>query len=420
MPRLSLHQGSSADPMLLAQVCSKWREVALSTPLLWSSIHILCSDKGQRVPLLKAWLQRSAGCPLSIRFVESVVGSAAHDPTFEFPQSPFTEKVMSLLVAEKHRWQAIDFSFSRQISPVLSNIAVEPFPLLETASITSRQATDCNFGGVAPLEKIWQAIHSSPSFRGGKWEMEYLEQNLNNIPWGQITTMNVTMTLQSLFEILPRCNKLVQLHYTDPFSAYNTAALPSELRALAGKTSGKNIVVPALRDLSLKMDRPPAAILDQLTLPSLSSYNVQLYCDNVKRPHASSFVDLLIRSECCLESFTYDDPEDNAETAILEILSSSHMASLAELNIRPRTTDAIISLLKRTDAQQDTLPRLERLSLGPCSTASGVLSGMVLSRQSAVDEIASLRVFEVGRWDQHAVDLECFKGLLNEDVFIAA
>ncbi|KAG6914619.1 hypothetical protein DXG01_016270 [Tephrocybe rancida] len=417
LPRISFHQGSSADPMTLAQVCHQWRDVALSTPLLWSSINILCSDKRQQVPLLEAWLERSSDCPLSIRFVESVAGSAAHDEKFDFPQSPFTADIMSLLVAQAHRWKEIDFSFSRQISPVLSNIALTSFPILETASIVSRQATDHTFGGVAPLKKVWQAIHSSPSFCSGRWEMEYLEENLKDIPWGQLTAIDVTMPLDSLFRILPLCPNLVELRYTDPLYAYNPTTLSSDSRPLCEDKPEEEIVMPKLRRLSLRMDQPPHTILDRLTLPKLSSYNIQLYTDNVERPHGTSLLDLLDRSQCRLEHFRYDDPEDDAEAAVVTILSSPHFSSLMELDLKPRTTDLLIDLLHRTKSQ-NILPRLERLFLGPCSTRSGALSGMVLSRQSVTDEFASLGFVEVGRWDRHPQDLECLQILSGEGVLM--
>ncbi|KAJ7659302.1 hypothetical protein DFH06DRAFT_1472678 [Mycena polygramma] len=58
---------------LLTQICHSWREIAVTTPNLWQSIHI---DE-RRVPhresrkLLEMWLHRSVNLPLSLSFASS-------------------------------------------------------------------------------------------------------------------------------------------------------------------------------------------------------------------------------------------------------------------------------------------------------------------------------------------------------------
>ncbi|KAF8988742.1 hypothetical protein BDQ17DRAFT_1373884 [Cyathus striatus] len=80
-------------PMLLTQICSSWRRIALSTPRIWSSIHIVLPNiiRGaypvrnylveeeelvlqtldRRQAFVKKWLDRSGACPLTISILQT-------------------------------------------------------------------------------------------------------------------------------------------------------------------------------------------------------------------------------------------------------------------------------------------------------------------------------------------------------------
>ncbi|KAJ7479777.1 hypothetical protein FB451DRAFT_1556610 [Mycena latifolia] len=57
------------SPSFLCRICKTWRDIALSTPSLWSAIH-LNLDEGDRHPqqlrVLQTWLERSKNCLLSV------------------------------------------------------------------------------------------------------------------------------------------------------------------------------------------------------------------------------------------------------------------------------------------------------------------------------------------------------------------
>ncbi|KAJ7737406.1 hypothetical protein DFH07DRAFT_753030, partial [Mycena maculata] len=69
-------------PVLLGRICShSWRAISLSTPRLWSRLHIVeptlihegmvsaAQEKlAHRLETTKTWLERSGQCPLSISF----------------------------------------------------------------------------------------------------------------------------------------------------------------------------------------------------------------------------------------------------------------------------------------------------------------------------------------------------------------
>ncbi|KAJ7175185.1 hypothetical protein C8R43DRAFT_824335, partial [Mycena crocata] len=50
-------------PLLVAQICRHWREVALATCELWSSVEF---QKEGRPPLIESWFSRAKGHPLAL------------------------------------------------------------------------------------------------------------------------------------------------------------------------------------------------------------------------------------------------------------------------------------------------------------------------------------------------------------------
>ncbi|THV00263.1 hypothetical protein K435DRAFT_558724, partial [Dendrothele bispora CBS 962.96] len=64
----------SEPPLLLTLVCKQWREIAFSTPCLWSALHIYIphsrdSDENfleRRKRGIKQWLERSGNLPISL------------------------------------------------------------------------------------------------------------------------------------------------------------------------------------------------------------------------------------------------------------------------------------------------------------------------------------------------------------------
>ncbi|KAJ7113105.1 hypothetical protein C8R44DRAFT_797192 [Mycena epipterygia] len=57
------------SPLFLGHICRKWREIALSTPSLWTTIELRLDDAAtheRQLRLLELWLSRSGDCPLFI------------------------------------------------------------------------------------------------------------------------------------------------------------------------------------------------------------------------------------------------------------------------------------------------------------------------------------------------------------------
>ncbi|KZP10520.1 hypothetical protein FIBSPDRAFT_717320, partial [Athelia psychrophila] len=62
------YPGDNKTPMAIASVGRQWRDVALSTPRLWSAISLVLRPKHakQHIALASMWLSRAGNSPLSI------------------------------------------------------------------------------------------------------------------------------------------------------------------------------------------------------------------------------------------------------------------------------------------------------------------------------------------------------------------
>ncbi|KAJ7151810.1 hypothetical protein C8R43DRAFT_1004429 [Mycena crocata] len=113
-------------PLILGRICSAWRAVAYSTPMLWASLNVslgfIQADE-RRVLALTEWLARSAACPLSL----SITGYHPGDtPTLVNP-------VVDIILKVAERWRCITLCDLRDVG--LRQIANTSAPALEVVSI---------------------------------------------------------------------------------------------------------------------------------------------------------------------------------------------------------------------------------------------------------------------------------------------
>ncbi|KAF7376131.1 hypothetical protein MSAN_00028000 [Mycena sanguinolenta] len=157
-------------PLLLCRVCRAWRDVALSTPRLWASLHTVAhgniradgpDSKLQKVvKAIDSWLSRSGVLPLSISLVRSWTSK-------EVDFHPFLET----LIRYSSRWRRIRFELepSSSFEP-LGALSPSDVPMLEIVSMdgfqTSNEEADgraVSFLGTASLRSLFFR-HMATSF----------------------------------------------------------------------------------------------------------------------------------------------------------------------------------------------------------------------------------------------------------------
>ncbi|KAJ7651346.1 hypothetical protein FB45DRAFT_1079122 [Roridomyces roridus] len=101
------------SPLLVAQISTSWRRIALSTPRLWSSMHIVVphtTHLGRLTEQIISWLSRSGVAPLSISLVFSEAATPTLSGSLEQNAGTHVISLLLILVAESHRWLDIDFT----------------------------------------------------------------------------------------------------------------------------------------------------------------------------------------------------------------------------------------------------------------------------------------------------------------------
>ncbi|KAJ7441737.1 hypothetical protein FB451DRAFT_1190924 [Mycena latifolia] len=128
-------------PVLLGRICSAWRAISLSTPRLWSRLHIVeptCpfdsalpvfEDKlAQRLEVTKMWLGRSGQCPLSISLQST------------FDRTGFTSAtqnhLIQALVPFASRWEHITLTSLFSVLATIGHLTERDVPRLKSVSIS--------------------------------------------------------------------------------------------------------------------------------------------------------------------------------------------------------------------------------------------------------------------------------------------
>ncbi|KAJ7470014.1 hypothetical protein B0H11DRAFT_1388969 [Mycena galericulata] len=163
------------SPSFLCRICRQWRDVALSTPILWSALQLDLNIPRlyeQQLHLLELWLQRSGGCPLSLDFSRQFRG--AGDSTASFVKA---------IVRHAHRWEVIRLILPRSDLQHITG----PMPFLRNVFVGPTDY-DGRGPGIAPVVLFSQA----PKLKDVVLYWTFNPFSIT-LPWSQITTLTATL-----------------------------------------------------------------------------------------------------------------------------------------------------------------------------------------------------------------------------------
>ncbi|KAJ7113020.1 hypothetical protein C8R44DRAFT_797078 [Mycena epipterygia] len=279
------------SPTSLSQICHQWREIALSTPMLWRAMSFTVPEgislEANVLPrrilhlldVLKTGLSRSGSCPLSIQL---------DHPTQKTPLSPFLQVLLPHFTRVEH------LQISHTLDP-----AEDPFGGIELALPLLRSLKfRCYFrnGVSSPITAFLQAPRLHTVILTDMRSQKIV------LPWGQLTTL----VLESIYSpecvaILEHAVSLVHCRIV----VANRSVRPGGLtptRPLAHLESLE--LVPLFAYMPHDAVAP---VLNALTLPALRKLKIQ-------EDHKAGFIDViaafLSRSGCILETLHIVQTED--------------------------------------------------------------------------------------------------------------
>lgn len=427
----------STSPLVLGQICSRWRSISLMTPMLWSSLAVY-RPSAALIPVIRLWLARAGPtCPLSLSLAHAL---NLADST---GQADATRDILDLFLQRANRWQAVRFVFHDRFptsyfscdSPF--SLASLSLPLLESALI------DLPARNQLDADRFWNAVFTpstAPRLHRVHWGTRYgfklptmLTADVQEsvmLPtlassWAQLTHLTMRqrttdgLSLEEFLDILAVCRKLIELNVSISWPETRIMTRPASRQVLARQEptsrGAQAIVLPRLRVCRINAWKYNSApILNRLVCPALVSLDLAHAChlkDIVSQPRTCAYImDFLDRSNqqatadsdsvLNLETFSLSDrsgaiTEEDLEELLSQLLSPSADLRVPSTGLRSlsldidNVTERTLSALTIHSPAYRSRDRLSSLSVTNCAkVVDGMLYQMVTSRLPMLHTLA--------------------------------
>lgn len=387
--------------MSLSHVCQRWRDAAIRTPHLWTTVDVggpgktSSSQVGGELSLAKLWLSRTGNLSISLKIHASM--------------RPYRNSMHSLVQRYSDQLEYLELEGPHAVMSAGVRLNC---PRLRTVVVSGTGRG--RFGPGVSL----RILDLAPELCTIKLAL-YLDPSRLFFPWYQLTELSLTHEDYSASE----CVALLRL-------ASNVRNCELRLGPNNQDWSQSNIDVahvPMLQSLVLTAESGCELLFASTSFPSLKELEIRIVDNGCWAP--SELGDLLVRSACPLHRLTlvvWDDDndlalEDNSNLAeCLEKIPSLVELDLPTNNISATLNEELIGRLTRTSSNIDSsslafLPNLQilrfyspGLSEVSGSELSYAMADMIKSRYEigtiphgfAESRLAQLRTVEIIGMDE--------------------
>ncbi|KAF8149035.1 hypothetical protein B0H34DRAFT_802561 [Crassisporium funariophilum] len=181
-----LHPDKSNGPLHICSISRQWRQIALTTPILWSSIFV---GHHPDLRLVKLWLERSRSYPLTFRLEPE----PRRDKTPE--DLRFTEAAFSLFSTQLHRWRSISLHLQDSTAKAFLALPLSNATLLDQAVVNAGRC------GFETCTLVFAALSAFPRLRWLTWlGRRYIPPVAESTFWSQLTSIDLICCRVSIFE----------------------------------------------------------------------------------------------------------------------------------------------------------------------------------------------------------------------------
>ncbi|KAK7062111.1 hypothetical protein R3P38DRAFT_2833473 [Favolaschia claudopus] len=347
-------------PLLLMQVCSLWREIAMSTPELWADFDLEIGwPEPHLVDFSKAWLQRACDRPLAVNLSSCGLMSDIDN----------IDRFIAGLWGRSHKIHTLELKIAVEDLDVIDvSICGPNFRTLQRLSVQLQQGLG---GGAVDREPI-MLFHDTPALC--EVRLSEIPPSSISLPWSQITRF--CGEIYSVAECLEALSLMPNLRHCT-FAAFDSISSPPRpFSTTAVHTNNLNpITHPHIQHLELSDSISDSFLLANsmdvlafITLPALQTLQIR----GVKDYSKTVLDSFLSRSSPALHRLSIHPLE--SQNGATELCFSPHFTSLPLMDLEVWYPDSHL-LLRFLGKNPELLPKLRRLSLLGCRNVDNEASG---------------------------------------------